>query len=352
MDAAEYETLHELVKRYSPTGQEAEAVAYLVGRMKALGYDQAYVDAAGNAVGIKGSGKRQSVLLGHIDTVPGEIPLRVEGNLLYGRGAVDAKGALAAFVDGAAGLDVPDDWQVIVIGAVEAEGDSKGAGYVAEPAYAPVSARIGEPGRWQRLTLGYKGSAWARISLRRAMAHSASQNENACEAAFAVWQKVKDWQEEFNQQRTQVFDQLLLTLRDFSSGEDGFAHWAHLFVAARLPLDLPPLNWYDQLTQTCAEMGAEVEALGYAMPAYRAEKNTPLVRAFLSAIRTAGGQPGFVLKSGTADMNIVCRRWNCAAFAYGPGDSALDHTPNEHVPLEEYALAVKVLRTGLQALLN
>ena len=65
------ETLLGLVKRYSPTGQEKEAVAWLVSRMETLGFTRAFSDEAGNAVGVMGKGPRQIVLLGHIDTVPG-----------------------------------------------------------------------------------------------------------------------------------------------------------------------------------------------------------------------------------------------------------------------------------------
>ena len=51
---------------------------WLVARMKSLGYNETFIDEAGNAVGVMGSGPKQIVLLGHIDTVPGEIPVRVE----------------------------------------------------------------------------------------------------------------------------------------------------------------------------------------------------------------------------------------------------------------------------------
>jgi LysW-gamma-L-lysine carboxypeptidase len=71
------------------------------------------------------------------------------------------------------------------------------------------------------------------------------------------------------------------------------------------------------------------------------------VRAFLAGIRAAGGQPGFNLKTGTSDMNFVAPLWDCPVLAYGPGDSALDHTPDEHLPLEEYRRAVEVLHTAL-----
>lgn len=77
--------------------------------------------------------------------------------------------------------------------------------------------------------------------------------------------------------------------------------------------------------------------------AFRADKNNALVRAFLGAIRDVGGKPAFTLKTGTADMNIVGPVWGCPIVAYGPGDSALDHTPNEHLVLAEYERAIDVL---------
>jgi LysW-gamma-L-lysine carboxypeptidase len=58
---------------------------------------------------------------------------------------------------------------------------------------------------------------------------------------------------------------------------------------------------------------------------------------------------GFVLKTGTSDMNVVGPAWQCPIVAYGPGDSALDHTPNEHLPLDEYWKAVKVIEQTLTA---
>ena len=85
------------------------------------------------------------------------------------------------------------------------------------------------------------------------------------------------------------------------------------------------------------------------IPAYRAEKNTPLVRAFLGAIRGAGGSPVFSVKTGTSDMNLVAPLWGCQTMAYGPGDSDLDHTPNEHILISEYQRAVKILAGVLRS---
>jgi LysW-gamma-L-lysine carboxypeptidase len=85
-------------------------------------------------------------------------------------------------------------------------------------------------------------------------------------------------------------------------------------------------------------------------PPYRAEKNTPLVRTFLRAIRQEGGAPKFTVKSGTSDMNVVGPAWRCPILAYGPGDSRLDHTPNEHLDLAEYRTAIAVLARALRSL--
>lgn len=341
------DTLFSLLSHYSPSGQEAEAVDYLVARMQELGYKEAFVDQAGNAVGVIGNGARQIVLLGHIDTVPGDIPVRMDGDILYGRGAVDAKGPLAAFVDCVASVEPVAGWQYVVIGAVDEERDSAGARYVVSQ-YQPVYAIVGEPSRWDRVTLGYKGSAWAEVSVRRPMAHSAHGEESACEGAFRVWEELLKWVGEYNAGKQRLFDQIILSLQGFSSGDDGFESWAGLQVGARLPLEVPPEAWYQRFSQVAGD--ASVEPTGFPIPAYLVEKNTPLVRAFLAGVREGGGRPGFVVKTGTADMNIVAPTWGCPVVAYGPGDSSLDHTALEHISIAEYARAVEVLKSVLYRL--
>lgn len=349
------ETLIGLVSQYSPSGQERGAVEWLIKRMKAIGFTQAFIDEAGNAVGVLGSGPRQVVLLGHIDTVPGEIPVRVENPadamhespLLYGRGSVDAKGPLACFTDAVAQVGAVDGWQWVVIGAVEEERDSDGARFVVEQ-YRPDFAIIGEPNRWDRVSLGYKGSAWAQVTVKRGQAHTASGEQTAAEAAVDAWLAIRAYAETFNAGKQRAFDKLLPTLRNIEAGQDGFEQWARLSVGVRLPLEMNPEQWYAQLSEIVSD--AEVARVGYALPAWGCEKNTPLVRALLSGIRSQGGTPSFVYKTGTADLNIVAPVWKCPALVYGPGDSALDHTPNEHIALEEYQKAVDALAAALRKL--
>jgi len=256
---SDFETLIGLVSQYSPSGQERGAVEWLTAHMKSLGYADAFVDKAGNAVGMMGKGPKQVVLLGHIDTVPGEIPVAFTPNPpsaslrdaarspqgrgeLYGRGSVDAKGPLACFTDAVARLGAVDGWQFIVIGAVEEERDSDGARYIATK-YKPDYAVIGEPNSWDRVALGYKGSAWADVTIKRAQTHTASGEQTACEAAIELWLAVKSFVDTFNAGKPRAFDRLILTLRGMDSGQDGFEQWARLNIGVRLPVDVPPMDW-------------------------------------------------------------------------------------------------------------
>ena len=326
---------------------------WLVTWMKSLHYSEAFIDEAGNAVGVMGKGPRQVILLGHIDTVPGEIPVRRDGvpphEILYSRGTVDAKGPLSCFTDAVAQIRAVDGWQFIVIGAVEEERDSDGARYVATK-YKPDYAVIGEPNQWDRVALGYKGSAWANITIQREQAHTASREQTACEAAFEMWLVIKSFADSFNTEKQRAFDKIIPTLRGMDSGQDGFEQWARLNIGVRLPLDVSPNDWYENLNGIVGD--ARVEQFGYAVPAWACEKNTPLVRAFLSGIRSQGGEPRFVYKTGTADLNIVAPIWKCPTLVYGPGDSSLDHTPNEHILLDEYQKSVQVLCNALKALVK
>jgi [amino group carrier protein]-lysine/ornithine hydrolase len=289
--------------------------------------------------------------------VPGEIPVEIVGAtgpspLLYGRGSADAKGPLAGFVDAVAKVGARDGWQFVVIGAVEEERDSEGARFVATQ-YKPSFAIIGEPNQWDRVALGYKGSAWADVTVKCGQAHTASGEVTAAEAAVEAWLKIKAYVDSFNADKLKAFDKLLLTLRGMESGSDDFEQWARLKVGVRLPVEVPPEAWYQILNETLRiseTLRVLVEPVGFAIPAWGCGKNTPLVRAFLSGIRSQGGEPRFVYKTGTADLNIVAPVWQCPAVVYGPGDSALDHTPNEHINLDDYQKAVDVLSVVLEKL--
>ena len=262
--------LEGLIKIYSPTYQEAEAVQYLVSQMQELGFD-ATIDPAGNAVGTRGSGEHEILLLGHIDTVPGMIPVRRDGDLLFGRGSVDAKGPLACFTAAAAQIDPPEGWRVTVVGAVAEEGDLRGAMFL-RTRKPPRAVVIGEPSKWEKITLGFKGSLWVDYSVRRTVSHTASQAESASEAAVGYWNQVKAWCDQHNAGNPKVFAQLTPSLRGMGSATDGFSENAWLKINLRLPLSLTVGQVIEQL-EACK--GDASLHLGEGIDAYRAEKTHP-----------------------------------------------------------------------------
>ncbi|MGJ3239864.1 MAG: [LysW]-lysine hydrolase [Anaerolineae bacterium] len=343
-DIAE-QLLEDLVSTPSPSTQEHDASALLVNWMATHGYDRAFVDEAGNAVGIIGAGSRDVVLLGHIDTFGGNPPVRREKRALYGRGAVDAKGSLATFAVAGLRAHLPDDLRLIVIGAVEEEASSsKGARY-ASAQYQPSLCIIGEPSNWDRITLGYKGRLLLDYEWYGALAHSAGQARSAPEHAVAYWQQVQAYAETFNAGKTRIFGQLDVTLQEINSGQDGAYGWSRALIGCRIPPTLTP----QAVEQDLPAQEGSVRAYGHEI-AYVGDKNSALSQALRGAIRAHGGTPRFVHKTGTADMNVVAPVWDCPMVAYGPGDSALDHTPDEHLDLDEYLRAIDVLAEALARL--
>ncbi len=371
--------LKNLVSVPSPSGHEAEASAHLVSWMAAHGFD-ARVDAVGNAVGTRGDGPHQVMLLGHIDTFPGELEVRREDDWLYGRGTVDAKGPLCAFAAAAAAVDVLPRWHVTVVGAVEEEAaTSRGARHLIAQGITPDVCLIGEPSGWDRVTLGYKGRLLAEVRLRAPFAHSAGQGRLPAERAVDLWNTIVTYCDDFNTEREKAFERLDPSLRHIVTHDEGAYGTAQMSLGFRLPPALSPGILAADLRHLLGAGGLALETghssssqpsasspqppapshkpqahltFSGAEVAFRAEKNTSLVRAFLAAIRQEGGRVRFVLKTGTSDMNVVGPVWGCPIVAYGPGDSALDHTPDERISLSEYLQSIEILKSVLHMLMN
>ena len=330
--------LQEMLEIYSPSGNEGDISAYLVTQMRALGF-QAYQDPVGNAIGVLGDGEKEIVLLGHMDTVEGFIPIHLEDGRLYGRGAVDAKGPLATFILAAARVGPLPDKRIVVVGAVEEESTSKGARYLLG-GFSPQMVVIGEPSGWQHVTLGYKGRLLVTYRLHAPTRHSTTQGPSASERAVGFWNKLGDYAGRFNQGERFRFHTLDPSLHKITTYNGGFEEEVSMNMTLRIPfgLDVPLLK---QNMRAWAN-GAAVGFSGEDVP-YKGDKNNPLVRAFLRAIRARDGRPTFKVKLGTSDMNTVGPVWGCPIVAYGPGNSALDHTPNEHIHVEEFYQAIEVM---------
>ena len=89
--------LQKIVEAYSPYGQERGVAEIILKEMLRRGFKASF-DEVGNVIGEIGSGKREILFVGHMDVYPGGIPVRIEEGQLFGRGSVDAKGSIAAFI--------------------------------------------------------------------------------------------------------------------------------------------------------------------------------------------------------------------------------------------------------------
>lgn len=341
----EVELLEELVRTESLSGQEGAVAELLVERMAELGFD-AHVDGAGNAVGVRsgpqvgGAAPRELVLLGHMDTVPGRIPVRIEDGKLYGRGSVDAKGPLATFVLAAARARLAPGVTLTVVGAVEEESaTSKGARFIAQRP-APEACLIGEPSGWDALTLGYKGRCLVDLHAAQDGGHSAGPTGAVAERATAFWRVVQEECAHFNAGRERLFDQLLPSLRSIRTSSDGLTDEVRATVGFRLPPGFDAEGFLARLRGRADDVDLSVRGLE---PAWSSPRTSPLARAFGRVLTRHGGRPRFKHKTGTSDMNVLGPVWGCPIAAYGPGDSLLDHRPDEHIVIEEYLRGVGVL---------
>jgi len=359
--------LREAVACPSPSGQEARLAALLVARMAGFA-DEAFVDEAGNAVAVWGGGPRTVTVLGHIDTVPGAIEVREAGGELHGRGSVDAKGSFCAAVAAVSGLDsgLKARLRVRLIGAVEEEApSSKGARHAVRAYERPDILIVGEPSGWDSYTLGYKGRLVVELDARRDNAHSSRDDATAAELAVAACATLRAFVHADNEAAAGGgpgrvadgaaassagargrFDALQLSLQALDSSNDGLEQRCRASLSLRLPPRWPPDALLERLLTLSLPEGCRLSGHGLEA-AVRAERDSPVARAFRAAIRRVGGRPRGKLKTGTSDMNVVAPHWPVPTLAYGPGDSSLDHTPEERLDLDEYRKAVAVLRAAL-----
>ena len=354
-DADAIDLVFYLVREYSPSRHELPASRRLGERAAALGL-HATVDDTGNFVAsthadpLRSSPEyRDIVLLGHIDTVPGEIQVRIDNGILHGRGSVDAKGPLATFVIAAARLRdrLPPGVRIVVIGAVEEETPtSRGARAVVDR-YQPIACVIGEPSGTSGVTVGYKGRLVVRAEASRSLSHTAGPDRSAADRVLAWWSRVQSRAATFASETPSPFRSLQHSVRTMHAADDGFTDRAELVAGFRLPPSVSP----EQLKTVCLDEAGSDVSLTFvgAEVCFEADPKSTLVRALTGAIReiSPDTRPRILYKTGTSDMNVVGPAWRCPIAAFGPGDSALDHTPQEHLVLDEYLLACRVLEQAV-----
>jgi LysW-gamma-L-lysine carboxypeptidase len=257
--------------------------------------------------------------------------------------------------------------RIALIGAAREESQGREGCRKVLGRFQPDWCVIGEPSGWEGLTIGYKGSQQAVVAVNCSPDHSAGETRTAPEAAAAFGASLRAAvggdEAGDNTGSTPAgpgFGILTCSLRAIrSSDADGLTSWTRMRIGFRLPPGFPVGGVHEVLLRAATDtsLGTDPSMLPHVtwqlsrlLPAYTAGKNNPLLRGFVAAIRGLGGTPRFKLKSGTSDMNLAGPAWKCPVLAYGPGDSRLDHTPEERIGLAEYTRAIAVWERLLKAM--
>lgn len=195
-----------LIQLKSCTSLEEEVAACVKAKMLELGYDKVECDKLGNIIGTIGNGDKKIMFDSHMDTVSvndesewsvgafsGEI---IDGNI-YGRGACDMKGAIAATVY--AGyiikkLDLAKGKTVYVSASVmEEDYDGQALEYIlTEGGYKPNCVVICEPSEL-RLAIGHRGRALIKITSKGISAHGSTpeKGKNAIYTMNKVLERIE-----------------------------------------------------------------------------------------------------------------------------------------------------------------
>ncbi len=179
--------LADLIATKSLSGGEGAVVDRIRAEMERVGFDEVKVDGFGNVLGRVGSGPRVIAMDAHVDTVDaGDLslwdrdpwePLEKDG-ILYGRGASDQKGGMAAMVY--AGkllreLELTGDFSVWMVGSVQEE-DCDGLAWqyiLRERVLAPEVVVITEPTNLQ-LYRGHRGRMELEVETKGISCHGSA----------------------------------------------------------------------------------------------------------------------------------------------------------------------------------
>ena len=328
------ELLVETVGMPSPSGHEQAVAQLLADRMAALGY-RSRVDEIGNVIGDPAG--PTLVLLGHIDTVPTLLPVIDTPERLLGRGTVDAKGPFCCMVcAGAAMAAAP--CRFVVIGAVGEEADSRGA-WSLQGKFDPVAVIIGEPSAANGIAIAYKGRIGGVYCQLSPPGHIAGPQGNAATGVMTFWRMLEGYLAD-QPAGESVFDRAEAAISRLS----GDASMAELHFDIRIPagFDIDAL-----LRHAASHSGQGSLRILEATRAAAFSRSSPPARALIASMRAAGQTPRTKVKTGTCDMNVVSRFWHVPMVAYGPGDSRLDHAPDEHLTYAEYFAAIDILTDAL-----
>jgi len=351
--------LEKSLRFYTPSLNEKLIAEFLADKCDDLGFENIHIDEVGNLIATKGSGSPKILLCGHMDTVPGKIKVRKEGDILYGRGASDAKAPLLAMLFAAASMQ-NNNGTVTFVGTVDEEGNATGIKNFVKDKLDFDYAIFGEPSGVKQVTIAYKGRL--AINLRINVGESAHASapwlsKNAIEESIIFIKELKKILESGQQDKKKGM-MITATLTEINGGTSHNITPKECVstLDIRIPVDTNCKKVEEQISKSVDEVSKKrgVEAfysiLDETEP-FEAPHNSPLVRAFtLGVLDVEHTRPTLIRKTGTGDMNVIGIRLKIPVVTYGPGDPHASHTINESVSIDEYLRGIEVLKRTLHHL--
>ncbi|ELZ11543.1 acetyl-lysine deacetylase [Halovivax asiaticus JCM 14624] len=376
------ELLVDMVSTPSVSGDEGTAAERLATFFDA--HDrEVWLDDVGN---VRAPADDAVLFTSHVDTVPGDVPVRLTANGeaaesdavaaadeeldlddaatvddadLWGRGSVDATGPLCAMAVAAVRTGSS------FAGVVGEETDSRGARHLVETREPPAAVVNGEPSGVDGITLGYRGLVAGTYAATTDSTHASRPEPTAVQDAMAWWAAVESACDALISpgDDSTVPDSTLPDQSTFESvtskpvaieggpADGGLSVEARVDFQVRVPPGLSVETVESTLASVTADFAGGLE-LADAIAPVMASPRTPVARAFRVAIREADGDPRLLRKTGTSDMNVFAAAWDRPMATYGPGDSSLDHAPDEHLSLAAYDRSIAVLDAVGQRLVD
>ncbi|MEU4338105.1 ArgE/DapE family deacylase [Micromonospora lupini] len=356
----------------NPPGDERPVARYVSELLRSHGYTVMTVESVigrPNVVArlVRGSGRRL-ILQAHADTKPAlgpwtSDPFRAteRNGRIYGLGACDAKGGLAAQLAAAVALAGDPEWSgELVVQAVadEEDGSRHGAEYLLELGeLAADAAVVAEPTSCMPST-AQLGNAWAEVTVTGLAAHAGNPGlgTDAFEMALRYLDALR------HVVATASTDARFPGHPRINIGDVHMpGHPGTVPGECRLRCDIRVLPgqdrddvfaWYEQAAARIPGAGIEVRRYqGGGCQSHQVNEDEAIVQSFRSA-QAACGQPTESMPFfGGTDARYFAMA-GTPAVVFGPGSLRQAHAPDEYVPIAELARATAYLKLAAAAFLS
>jgi succinyl-diaminopimelate desuccinylase len=377
-----------VVRPGDPAASEAAVAAHVEGWLRREGFEvevQAVAPGRPNVLASLGDRAAGPTLLleGHTDVVTEGDPAAwthppfaadlVDGKI-YGRGAADMKSGLAAAMIAAAALRRSGarlGGRLVVGALVDEEGDMLGVKHLcATPLGRELSAAIVCEPEQNEVCLEQRGVVWARVTARGRMAHGAMPEAGANPiCALAALVAGAPWLERRLRAlctRSRYLKPPTVTPTVLTAPVAGVPQSNVIPATAQATLDVRLTPGPDadavakEVDEACrraadAVPGVSVEwqpVNGFRLPT-KVERDEPLVRAMVGAVRRATGRParwGGV--PGSTDGTILRMELGIPIVTCGPGHRLIPHQVDEHVEVGELVDAARIYTAAALAYLR